>query len=80
MKFERTEYYSSIYKGAPMCLPSEMGHVSLGHIHTVLCGMEGTENINPTTLEWDIITDNGNVVPNSLYIALSEELWQKKEH
>lgn len=75
MKFERTE----CYQGVAMCLPCEMGHASLGNIHTVLCGMECPENNNPTSLEWDIITGNGNVVPNSLHIALSE-ICQKKEH
>lgn len=78
MKHERTECYSSLYKGATLCFPCEMRHVSLGHIHSVLCSMEGPENSNPKPLEWDIKTGSGNVVPNSLCIAPSE-LWQKKK-
>lgn len=79
MMYERTGCYSSLYKGDTLRLPCEMGRASLGHIYSVLCGMGGTENNNPTTLKWDIITGHGNVVPNSLHIALSE-LWQKKGH
>lgn len=49
MKYERTECYSSVYKGTTMRSPCEMGHSSLGHIHAVHCGRQGTENDPPNS-------------------------------